>query len=169
MSRRRLCTLLVVIGATACASPRNTSEEPSSVAACRPLVIGLEDGLSAEPAVKEMLAPVIASVSPDTIRYVAVTSLQRPRLLNRPVVQKAFVSLYPRELRDKGLGGTSVYYVLIDDRGRVANRQLAESSGYQSIDLASGRVLTVMEYSQPVLDGCSGMILVRQPLVWSAR
>jgi TonB family protein len=77
-----------------------------------------------------------------------------PVIRNRSVVQRELVDSYPRELRDRGVGGEVRYAVLIDPAGRVAQRHITESSGAKPLDLAGGRVLDRMELQPATYEDC---------------
>lgn len=50
-------------------------------------------------------------------------------------------------LRDAGIGGTVQLWLYVDERGRVVETRVAESSGYDPLDTAARTVATSMEFS----------------------
>lgn len=91
----------------------------------------------------------------------------RPELKNRLVVSKELVRNYPPNLRDRGIGGESLFAVMTDSVGRVAKQQLVRSSGYPEIDKAGGDVIKTMRFEpQRIEAGCAVPIMIRMPIVF---
>ncbi len=84
-----------------------------------------------------------------------------PVLKNPVEVQKALERLYPAVLRDAGVTGTTLLWILIDERGGVTKTVVKQSSGTELLDDAASRVAKVMRFSA----GISGDIRVK---VWVA-
>ncbi|NIR46095.1 MAG: energy transducer TonB [Gemmatimonadetes bacterium] len=61
----------------------------------------------------------------------------RPELKNSREIQRLLDRLYPKMLKDAGIGGTVQVYVFIDTEGNVQNAQVNESSGYEALDQAA--------------------------------
>jgi TonB family protein len=70
-----------------------------------------------------------------------------PNLLNRTEVQRALERSYPALLRDAGIGGTAVMWMLLDENGRVVDTQIKESSGQAALDKAALEVAPLMRFS----------------------
>jgi TonB family protein len=70
-----------------------------------------------------------------------------PALLNLPAVQQALSANYPPFLRDAGIGGQALVWVLLDEQGRVIRAELKESSGQHALDDAALRVAPLMKFS----------------------
>lgn len=71
----------------------------------------------------------------------------RPRLLNAGELARLLVELYPRMLREAGIGGTVLVWFYIDERGRVVRTLIHESSGWDELDMAALKVADRMEFS----------------------
>jgi TonB family protein len=74
-----------------------------------------------------------------------------PELVNRAAVERALVRLYPAMLRDAGVGGEALVWVLIDEQGVVVRSVLQESSGYPQLDAAALQVAATMRF-RPALN-----------------
>lgn len=85
--------------------------------------------------------------------------LARPELKNRAEIARALEQNYPSHLRDAGIGGTAVVRFWIDDRGDVAQVQLAASSGHEVLDAAAVRVAEQMRFT-PARDGGAPVAVV---------
>ncbi len=71
----------------------------------------------------------------------------RPELLNRPQVLRALQRLYPPMLRDAGVTGDVLVWVLVDEDGKVARTQIKQSSGLPAFDEAALAVAAQMRFS----------------------
>jgi periplasmic protein TonB len=70
-----------------------------------------------------------------------------PKLLNSNEVTRALVRNYPAFLRDAGVGGDVLIWLLIDENGRVIETDIKESSGHAALDQAALQVGEVMRFS----------------------
>ncbi len=70
-----------------------------------------------------------------------------PELKNAGEVQRALVREYPSILKDAGITGRTLVWVLIDEHGKVLRTQVKESSGTPQLDAAALRVAQVMEFT----------------------
>lgn len=70
-----------------------------------------------------------------------------PALQNQQAVQQALIAHYPPFLRDAGIGGEALVWVLLDERGRVISAEIKESSGHRALDDAALRVAPMMRFS----------------------
>jgi protein TonB len=71
----------------------------------------------------------------------------RPELKNEAEVARALERAYPPLLRDAGIGGTTIVWFFIDERGTVVKTQLNQTSGYDALDEAALKVANVMKFS----------------------
>ena len=71
----------------------------------------------------------------------------RPVIRNMDEVRRALQRFYPPLLRDAGIGGTTVVWILIDEDGNVVRTQVHESSGHDGLDDAAMRVGEVIDFS----------------------
>jgi protein TonB len=76
-----------------------------------------------------------------------VVSKVPPQLLNAPEVQRALERNYPALLRDAGIGGRVVLWLLVDETGRVIETDVREGSGQSAFDSAAARVGEIMRFS----------------------
>jgi protein TonB len=70
----------------------------------------------------------------------------QPYMTNRPEVARALLEAYPPELRDRGVGGTTVLQLRVGAEGRVLERRVQKSSGYAAMDEAALRVVDLMRF-----------------------
>lgn len=70
-----------------------------------------------------------------------------PVLKNPEQVQKALERLYPPLMRDAGVTGTTLLWILIDERGEVTKTVVKKSSGTELLDDAASQVAKVMRFS----------------------
>ena len=80
-----------------------------------------------------------------TVRFVVHT--EQPRLLNADRLGRVIQQEYPRELREAGVGGTTVVHVLVSEEGRVQEQVVKESSGNADLDSAALRAVRVARFS----------------------
>lgn len=69
-----------------------------------------------------------------------------PQLSNRQEVSSLLASHYPPLLRHAGIAGRTIGWALVDERGRVLNTRVKESSGHAALDSAALKVLRRMEF-----------------------
>lgn len=74
-----------------------------------------------------------------------------PEVLNRAEVARAMEREYPPLLRDANIGGTVKVYFFVDERGRVADRRIHESSTHPSLDEAALAVAEAFRF-RPALN-----------------
>lgn len=70
-----------------------------------------------------------------------------PRLKNREEVLALLERLYPRSLREAGIGGTVLLWLYIDEQGQVRETRVAETSGVPALDRAAREVAARMEFT----------------------
>lgn len=94
---------------------------------------------------------------------------QRPELMNIRDVERALVRNYPPLLRDAGIGGTTVLWFFIDERGQVVRTTLHTSSGYQALDEAADKVAEIMRFSPAKNRDKIVQVWVEIPIVFTAK
>src|SRR5690606_19381244 len=72
-----------------------------------------------------------------------------PQLRNRERIGQLLAERYPRDLRDRGIGGTAVLTVLVRPDGSVENSTIVTSSGDTRLDAAAMAVASRMVFSVP--------------------
>jgi TonB family protein len=70
----------------------------------------------------------------------------QPIMLNRPEVGRALLEAYPSELRDRGIGGTTILELRVGTEGRVLDRRVQSTSGYRAFDEAALRMVDMMRF-----------------------
>jgi TonB family protein len=73
-----------------------------------------------------------------------------PFLKNGPAVSRALAREYPSHLREAGIGGQVLLWLLIDETGEVVRPVLKESSRFEALDAAAMRVAMAMEFSPAI-------------------
>lgn len=92
-----------------------------------------------------------------------------PDLLNRVEVQRALQRNYPPLLRDAGIGGTAVVWLLLGPDGRVTRTEVKETSGHGALDDAALRVAPIMRFSPAKNRDENVSVWVAVPLVFRTR
>jgi outer membrane biosynthesis protein TonB len=68
---------------------------------------------------------------------------KKPELANRKEVSALIARNYPERLRGARIGGTTIGWALVDERGKVVSTRLMTSSGRPELDAAALKVLAV--------------------------
>lgn len=71
----------------------------------------------------------------------------RPRLLNPDELDRTLQREYPPRLKERGIGGTTIVWVFIDEKGVVRNQRVKDSSGREEFDAAALGVVQVARFS----------------------
>lgn len=77
--------------------------------------------------------------------FAVLTTL--PRLLNEAELKRELERAYPAFLRDAGIGGEVLVWLLLDENGRVVKTEVKSSSGHAALDEAALRVGELMRFS----------------------
>jgi TonB family protein len=70
-----------------------------------------------------------------------------PELLHREEIGRALVREYPPLLRDAGIGGTTLIWFFINEKGEVENTAVKKTSGTPALDEASLRIAKLMRFT----------------------
>ena len=92
-----------------------------------------------------------------------------PKLLNRDEVNAAVSRAYPAELRDAGIGGTSIVWMLLDSTGVVQKAQVHKSSGYPLLDRAAMKVIPAMKWAPAELSKEKTTVWLQVPIVFKVN
>ena len=92
-----------------------------------------------------------------------------PELKNRDEVNRTLVQDYPPMLRDAGVGGTVLIWVLIDESGSVMKTQVKQGSGHDALDAAAKKVAAVMRFSPALNRDQKVKVWVAIPIVFRAE
>jgi TonB family protein len=106
------------------------------------------------PTMREQSLPRKMSEEPSFTPYTDM-----PQLENREEVARALVKSYPPALRDAGVGGTALVWVLVDETGKVVRTKIKQSSGEDAIDEAAEAVGMQMRF-KPARNGSDGAVPV---------
>jgi TonB family protein len=93
----------------------------------------------------------------------------RPELQNRDEIQRAIRNEYPAMLRDAGVGGTTVFWFLIDESGRVLRTAPQRSTGYPALDEAAQSVARLMQFSPAYNRDQVVPVWIELPISFSSR
>lgn len=138
--------------------PVDAASIPSDFAAPAP---GVETGNDARPETP-------ASGTSGTYEGFAVLSTM-PRLLNTEQVRRALSNNYPQLLKDSGIGGQALVWVLLGEDGRVERAQLKVSSGHPALDDVALKIAPTMRFSPAMNRNQQVKVWVAVPVVFSVR
>ena len=93
----------------------------------------------------------------------------KPDLLNREAVSRALVRNYPPLLRDAGIGGTTLVWLLIDEAGTVIKTQVKEGSGHEALDQAALKVADIMKFSPALNRDQKVKVWIQLPIVFKTQ
>jgi TonB family protein len=112
--------------------------------------------------------PVAGTVDDVTAGPTFTPMTVRPELQNRADVAAALEASYPPLLRDAGIGGAPVVWLLVDEQGSVGKLQLSRSSGYPALDQAALGVASRFRFSPAQNRGERVAVWIEVPIVFSA-
>jgi len=116
------------------------------------------------------LPPPPPSTPTQEPRYEAfVPSMTAPRILNRDEVEAAMRQHYPPILRQAAIGGTVDVLIWLDEQGVVQQARVAEEGPYPALDAAALLVVEVMRLSPALNRDRAVPVVVRVPVVFTAR
>jgi len=93
-----------------------------------------------------------------------------PVLTNASDMARMLETVYPKQLREDGVGGTVGLWVFVDETGEVGDAEVRESSGYPELDGAALRLVGSMEFS-PAQDseGNARSVWISQPIQFTTE
>jgi TonB family protein len=94
---------------------------------------------------------------------------RRPELRNLDVVRRELSRHYPATLHRMGIRPELRVWVFVDQRGRVARRQLSESSGSCELDRGALEVARIMRFSPALRNGRPVEVWIEVPVYFGAR
>jgi TonB family protein len=94
---------------------------------------------------------------------------KQPELNNREAVVSLMATYYPPLLRDAGIGGQTIAWALVDERGRVLSTRVKESAGHAALDSAALRVLRRMEFIPAEHKGMRVPVWIALPIVFKPQ
>jgi protein TonB len=93
----------------------------------------------------------------------------KPDLKNREAVSRALVRNYPPLLRDAGIGGTVLTWLLIDEAGEVIKTQVKEGSGHDALDNAALKVADIMQFTPALNRDQKVKVWIALPIVFKTQ
>jgi TonB family protein len=93
----------------------------------------------------------------------------KPDLANRDVIARALTRSYPAALRDAGIGGTALVWVLIRPDGSVGKTEIRESSGRVELDEAALNVAKEMRFTPARHKGDPVAVWIQLPIVFKTQ
>ncbi len=97
------------------------------------------------------------------------TNTERPVLLNLEELVRASIGEYPRDLREAGIGGTTVVHLLISEEGCVLNQLVKRSSSSPALDTAALTVVRFARFSPATKGREEYPIWIEMPITFTAR
>ena len=82
---------------------------------------------------------------------------------------KLISALYPPTLRDAGIGGVVIVWFFVEESGRVADTRVAQSSGYEQLDVAALQVSDRFVFSPALLNDQFVPVWVQFPITFAIR
>lgn len=93
----------------------------------------------------------------------------KPEYTNPDEIRAALEREYPPLLRDAGVGGTTIIWFFINERGEVENERVATTSGSDALDEAALRVAPVFRFTPAENRGEAVPVWVQLPITFTAR
>jgi periplasmic protein TonB len=93
----------------------------------------------------------------------------KPELKNREAVTRALTRNYPPLLRDAGIGGTVLTWILLDETGNVIKTQVKEGSGHDALDQAALKVADVMSFTPALNRDQKVKVWIALPIVFKTQ
>ena len=87
-----------------------------------------------------------------------------PRLKNGSEIEILLSRLYPRMLKEAGIGGTTVLWVFIDTDGRAGECRIHKSSGYAALDDTAEQIAHHMVFSPALHRAKPVAVWIAQPI-----
>ena len=93
-----------------------------------------------------------------------------PVLQNSSEMAEALKTVYPKQLREAGVGGTVGLWMYIDETGKIGEAEVRESSGYTEFDEAALRLIGSMVFT-PAKDesGQARAVWISQPIQFTTE
>jgi protein TonB len=92
-----------------------------------------------------------------------------PELRNREEVSVALVKMYPKILKESGIGGSVLVWLFIDETGAVRKSVVKESSKYPALDDAALRVAGMMLFTPALNRDRKVQVWVSLPINFSSK
>jgi protein TonB len=128
---------------------------------------GKEGGLArgqADPSSTKVVTLEDISATPAFTPYTVA-----PVLRNREDVGKVLARLYPPMLRDAGIGGTVMMWILVDDNGTVRRTVVKATSDMPALDSVAMKVSSQMRFSPAQNRDVKVPVWVALPITFTAQ
>ena len=93
----------------------------------------------------------------------------RPEIRNETEVMEALMREYPPLLRDEGIGGQVVVWFFVSLEGKVLDRRISQSSGYNSLDEAALGVADIFEFRPAMNRNQRAQVWIQVPITFEAQ
>ncbi|MDP2471664.1 MAG: energy transducer TonB [Candidatus Palauibacterales bacterium] len=90
-----------------------------------------------------------------------------PRLTNAPEMLRLLDRLYPKALKEAGIGGEVTMWVWVDEQGRPGRAVINRSSGYPQLDATALAIAAEMKFTPAMLRDKPVGVWVAQPVSFS--
>ncbi|HEY0306442.1 MAG TPA: M56 family metallopeptidase, partial [Longimicrobiales bacterium] len=94
---------------------------------------------------------------------------KKPEVRNREVIKELLIRNYPPLLRDAGVGGTVLAWLLIDEGGNVISTKLKESSGHEALDAAGLKVIEQIKFTPAEHNGVPVNVWIQMPIAFKTQ
>ena len=92
-----------------------------------------------------------------------------PVIQNGTEVARLMQEYYPSRLLDAGIGGAVVVWAYVDERGRVGQVRVAETSGHESLDAAALKVVDRIRFAPAINGDVRVAVWIQLPLEFDVR
>jgi periplasmic protein TonB len=163
-TRRFVSAMVVTVSAGACATP-----EPAPAptpALCETPGIAIDAKLLQNRSLADVRREY-ADWIPADVPMFAISST--PQVGNGEDVARVLQARYPADLRERGIGGTTVFAVLVDPKGVIREHRLSSRSGESRLDQAARAALGVARFHPArAPNGCAVQYLGTVPLAFKS-
>ena len=121
-----------------------------------------------EPATEEMPEAAPESAPPAETTEAAEPEYSEsdvpPTLTNGAEVRDLLQELYPKALKDEGVGGRVVLWMKVDETGTVTETKIQETSGQETLDEAAQEIAAAMKFTPAENKGDPVSVWIAQPI-----
>ena len=121
-----------------------------------------------EPATEGMPEAVPESAPPAEITETAEPEYSEsdvaPVLVNGDEIRDLLQELYPAALKEEGVGGRVVLWMMVDETGTVTETKIQESSGQEALDNAAQEIAAAMQFTPAENKGDPVSVWIAQPI-----
>jgi protein TonB len=92
-----------------------------------------------------------------------------PEMTNTRDILQLMQRVYPTDLRDRRIGGTTSFWLLIDSRGMPARAIIRQSSGRVELDVAADNVVKAARFESAKVKGQAVPVWIELPVSFAVR